>query len=476
MKKYIKNLALVLCLVISALMLFTACNNNNETGGTSASSQSGGGTSAGSTGKLVDYVSQVQLDFANGTKKQEVTVRLYIDGDTTHFDPVKNSTLTPYNAKDFENTQGYIKARYLAANTPENTGDIEEWGAKAAEFTEQKLKTAKKIIVESDNATWNIDSTGERYTVWIWYLPQDGTEYRNLNIEILQEGLARGSSTANNRYGDIASKALAQAREHKLVVFSEDKDPDYDYGNAKRITLKELRANIEKYNKKKVKVDGVVSAEFGNSVYIEDLDKETGVYFGMAVYYGFTKNDELLNILSVGNRVTVVGTVTAFQDSYQISGVTYSKYDQEDPDNCALLSKGNKPAYVTTEASKIVSGKLDLNFEKTDADGKVTIEKKTLNYGEAIMSSTVTVENLKVTDLYTTHNGGDNDGAISITCQAADGTVIVVRTEVLEDENGKLITQDQFANKTITVKGLIEKYEGQYQVKVYRADQITIIA
>ena len=141
--------------------------------------------------EFVDYVSELKLDLTSETKKQEVDVRLYIDGDTTHFDP-KSSTITGYDPSDFEKTQGYIKARYLAINTPESTGKIEPWGKKASDFTHNKLATAQTIIVESDDGSWNVDSTGERYMLWVWYKPEGATDYRNLNVEILQEGLAIG--------------------------------------------------------------------------------------------------------------------------------------------------------------------------------------------------------------------------------------------------------------------------------------------
>ncbi len=419
--------------------------------------------------EFVDYVSELKLDLTSETKKQEVDVRLYIDGDTTHFDP-KSSTITGYDPSDFEKTQGYIKARYLAINTPESTGKIEPWGKKASDFTHNKLATAQSIIVESDDGSWNVDSTGERYMLWVWYKPEGATDYRNLNVEILQEGLAIGSNTAGNRYGTIASNALSQAKAKKLFVFSDEDDPDFFYGTAIPVTLKELRCHVTDYANKKVKVTGVVTTEFSNSVYIEEFDPDTGVYFGFAVYYGFTSG-KILEVLTVGNEVSVVGTVSEFQGTYQISGVSYNGFDPNDPLNSNVISTDKSAAFVETDARDIVSGKLAVRFEEGEEEETVNI-----NYGEAIMSTTVTLSNMTVTKIYTTSNGGQSDGAMSITCKAADGTTITVRTEVLKDENGQLVTADRYLNKTITVKGLIEKFNGEYQVKCYRADYITVVA
>ena len=428
--------------------------------------------------ELIDYVSSLTLDMTSNTKKQEVEVKLYIDGDTTHFDPINP---TAEDREQFDKTQGYIKARYIAIDTPESTGAIEEWGKKASNFTHDKLASARKIIVESDTDKWDIDSTGERYVLWVWYLPEGATEYRNLNLEILQEGLARGSSTANNRYGEKANLALMQAQRAKLYVFSGEKDPDFYYGSAIPLSLKQLRCYASEYNTKKVVVTGTVVAQFNNSVYIEEYDVETGMYFGMPVFYGYTSG-KLLEILSYGNRVKVVGTLSAFQGSHQISGVApYDPFDPDHEDNCQIIEKDKSPAYVETEAKEIVSGNLDIRFIKEVPDGEPVVDTVKIEYGEAVTSTTVMVKDLKVTKAYTTNNGGKNDGAISLTCQAPDGTVITVRTEVLK-ENGVIVTQDRYVGKTITVKGLIERYvpnadkpdNYQYQIKCYQVEQIII--
>ena len=428
--------------------------------------------------ELIDYVSSLTLDMTSNTKKQEVEVKLYIDGDTTHFDPINP---TAEDREQFDKTQGYIKARYIAIDTPESTGAIEEWGKKASNFTHDKLASARKIIVESDTDKWDIDSTGERYVLWVWYLPEGATEYRNLNLEILQEGLARGSSTANNRYGEKANLALMQAQRAKLYVFSGEKDPDFYYGSAIPLSLKQLRCYASEYNTKKVVVTGTVVAQFNNSVYIEEYDVETGMYFGMPVFYGYTSG-KLLEILSYGNRVKVVGTLSAFQGSYQISGVApYDPFDPDHEDNCQIIEKDKSPAYVETEAKEIVSGNLDIRFIKEVPDGEPVVDTVKIEYGEAVTSTTVMVKDLKVTKAYTTNSGGKNNGAISLTCQAPDGTVITVRTEVLK-ENGVIVTQDRYVGKTITVKGLIERYvpnadkpdNYQYQIKCYQVEQIII--
>ena len=122
----------------------------------------------------VDYADTLELDMTSETIKQEVTVKTFIDGDTTHF-------FVP----DEVMANGVLKARYLAVNTPESTGKIEEYGKSASKFTREKLSAATSIIIESEHTSWDPDSTGDRYLVWVWYKTDEMSDYRNLNVEIL---------------------------------------------------------------------------------------------------------------------------------------------------------------------------------------------------------------------------------------------------------------------------------------------------
>ena len=84
------------------------------------------------------------------------------------------------------------------------------------------------------------------------------------------------------------------------------------------------------------------------------------------------------------------------------------------------------------------------------------------------------MKNLKVTRTYTTTNEeSDDKGAISITCEV-DGKIITVRTAVLKDENGAIIKEDVFAGKTIDVKGVVDTFSGEYQIRVFSMNSITI--
>ena len=405
--------------------------------------------------QVVDYAASVKLNPDNGCKQEEVTVKQYIDGDTVHF----NSSQIP---------GGVLKARFLAVNTPESTGKIEEFGKTAAAFTKEKLMSATSIIVESDTANWDADSTGGRYLVWIWYKPQGATEYRNLNIEILQEGLAIASSSANNRYGTVCQAAIDQAKTQKLNVYSGKKDPNFFYGQATEIDLKELRTNVANYNGAKVAVTGVITMHYNNGFYLEAQDPETGLYYGMYAYYGFGFN--AMHLVKVGSEVRIAGNVSEFSGSWQISGMSYSDF-LPDPDDIKLISSDNETAFTLTDPNTFANGKVMV--ESVDPETE-EVTSKEYRYAELALGTSVEMKNLYVKSVYTTQSENDNsNGAMTLTC-VADGVEIDVRTIVLTDDNGNIITADAYRGKTIDVKGIVDFFSNDYQIKVMDDTYITV--
>ncbi len=422
--------------------------------------------------EFVDFAAGLKFDKNSGRLNVEVTVHAFIDGDTTHFNVPTSIVPT-----------GVLKARYLGINTPESTGIIEPWGKKASNYTKEMLSQATSIIIESDNASWNADSTGGRYLVWVWYKTAEMTEYRNLNLEILQQGLAFGSNAADNAYSEYTMGALNQAKNLKLYVFSKAKDPDFYYGGAQNVTLKELKLNYEPYKDQLVRFEAVVVKRSGATVYLEEYDAETDMYYGMQVFCGYNTPGNVMNVLSIGNRVMMVGSLQYYElgGTWQISNIKYS-VDMMDPngalskDGIHKIEEGYSASYREVNASDIVNGKLTLDVITQDADGNEISTPTEFKYGELAHYSTVTVKDLTVESVYTTTNEtSDDKGAMSITCKAADGTTIVVRTEVLIDAQGNLVTEEIFpAGAKITVRGIIDSYNGQYQVRVFAIDDITI--
>lgn len=453
--------ALLLALCI-ALSLLTGCTDSSDSSSEPVSDVSG--TTSEPQLETVDYAGSVVLDMASATLKQEVTVKAYIDGDTTHFN-VPNSVMPT----------GVLKARYLAVNTPESTGKIEEWGKKASSFTQEKLLGASSVIIESDNGVWNADSTGDRYLVWVWYKTEGSDTYRNLNIELLQNGLALASNSADNRYGDTCMSAINQARVAKLYIYSGAKDPDFYYGDAIPVTLKGLRTNIELYENMKVAFEGVITYENGQTVYVEEYDAETDMYYGMTVYYGYNLTGTGLEILEPGNRVAFVGSVQYYATggTWQVSDIKYVDMRPNDPNNIQLISSGHEPAHVETDPERFTGAKVEVEV-MTALDSEET-EQKAFDYAHLSLGTSVSMTNLYVSRVYTTTNEDSaSKGAMTLTCQV-DGYTVSVRTVVLYDERGSVITADAYEGKTINVRGIVDYFSGDYQIKVFTPDDIEII-
>jgi endonuclease YncB( thermonuclease family) len=395
---------------------------------------------------FVDYAGQLGFDMQSETVKQQVTVKSFVDGDTTHF--YVPETIAP---------DGVLKARYLACNTPESTGKIEEWGKAASRFTREKLESAEEIWVESDNENWNLDSTSTRFLVWVWYRPQGEHTFRNLNIELLQEGLAIANSSAQNRYGDTCMAAIAQARDKKLRIYSGEKDPDFFYGDAIELTIKELRLHPEEYNGKKAAFNGIITVDHSNSVFIEDYDEETGLYFGISAYYGFNMSGAGLDILTVGNEVRIVGTMQYYEagHAWQIAGMTYRMMKPKDPGNIQKLSEGNKPSWKEITAAELQSA---VTLETEDGG------QNQYAFPYLAQCTSVSLTNLKVTEAELSENGD----LLFLLCE--DDTEHSVSLII----PGNLSAANELLHKTIDIRGILQGSENAWYIRVYTQDGLTI--
>ena len=424
---------------------------------------------------FVDYASQVKFDPNSGRAYAYVKVHSYVDGDTTHFETTDGTVI---------GTLDYVKARYLAINTPESTGVIEPWGKKASNYTRTQLEKATSIIIESDSDTWNYDSTGSRYLLWVWYKTAEDTDYRNLNLEILQQGLAFGSNVSSNVYGEVAFTILTQSTNLKLHVFNKAvKDPDYYYGGAVELSLMEIKANCEKYEGMLVKFEAVVAKQVDSTIYVEEYDPVNDMYFGMQIYAGY--NFPNMHIFAIGNRLSIVGTLQYYEagGTYQISNLKYKTIDPDWDGGCRVIGTGYSSSYQVTSVDDIMNGSITLEtYENVlDDNGEIIDEilvNKEFDYGELAHYSTVTVNNLTVQSVWTTNNGGNNDGALTITCVSEEGITIKVRTaskltKTVNGEKVDVVAADFPKGSVISIKGIIDSYNGSYQLGVFSFSDIT---
>ncbi len=435
-------LSLFLC-VTAAFSALAGCEKGKDSSSTDDAPQK------------IDYVSQLKLESLETTATHEVyEITLnhtgtknytHIDGDTTHFE-------VPFEV----NEKGTLKVRYMGIDTPESTGDIEVWGKAASKFTKEKLLASTSILLESDGAKFTEDSNG-RTLAWVWYKLKDATEYRLLNLELLQEGLAFESRTEDARYDEICNKATMQADSLNLYVHSNDKDPDFYYGAAIKTTLKEMRSNLNEYVGKRVAIDCTITTYAGKgSLYVEYYDEEDKRSYGIPVFYGYN-NSSYDSFLTVGNNVRIVGELSNSENfGWQISGLFYDFINPDNPESLKVFSYNNSIIYPEVTVAEFIANDYA--------------------WAEMALYSSVSLQNLVVQSVYTTETGGDSDGSMTITCKQADcDTSIKIRTNKLYNAEGNLITQDYYEGKTISVKGIVETYMGNYQVNVFSANNITIV-
>ena len=385
----------------------------------------------------VDYTTEFKFDANSGRKSEVVELKNTVDGDTAHF-----------NGSFGEN--GVVKARFLGIDTPESTGKVEPWGVKASKFTKERLLNAESIMVESSSNEWELDSTGGRHLLWIWYKTTATADWRLLNLEILQAGFSKAKGAGDTCYGEVLSKALNQAIKLKLNVHSENPDPDYFYEDSIPLTISELRKNTKEYEQKKVAFEGLVTRVAGQTAYLEEYDHEDEQMYGMSVYMGYTAYP----FIKQGNICRIIGTVTYYDAAatWQVSGLTYMQFQPNYKYNSKLISEGHD--VVPTE---------------------ITADE--LNDGEMLLSTNVCMNNLKVVEAYTTKNG-DSKGAMTLTCKTSDDKTVIVRTSVIYKDlstSTELLTEADVLNKTIYVNGIVDKFENEYQIRIFTMDDFRYV-
>ena len=475
---------LLIMLVILAMLTgsLVACKQEEDPIVDDPSTQQGGQQTPPAT-EFIDYASQVKFNPNSGRKWARAEVKSYIDGDTTHFNTIDGTNVTD---------EEYIKARYLAINTPESTGVIEPWGKKASNYTKTQLMQATEIIIESDSNQWDLDSTGGRYLLWVWYKTAGDTEFRNLNLEILQQGLAYGSNVSSNVYGDIALKALEQAKTLKLFVHNRSaKDPDFYYGGAIELTLKELKASVywdatqnryvSPYDGKLVKFEAVVAKQNDSTIFVEEYDADTDMYFGMQIFAGYSYSR--MSDFIVGNRVVIVGKMSYYENgnTYQISSLECNILNPNWEGGCRVLSTGNPASYRELDLDVLLKSTVTLDvIEEKEVDGEVVevLTQKTFDYANLAHYSTATVKNLTVKSVSTTTSDKESNGALTITCEDEHGNTFKVRTATMlfKEVDGQLVavTAADFPRGTvISAQGIIDFFMDNYQLKVFDYSDIT---
>ncbi len=344
----------------------------------------------------------------------------------------------------FKSAGTEIKIRFSCVDTPESTGAIEPWGKAASTFTSNILKKAHTLVLQAqDGKAATLDSTGTRYLAFVWYQLQEADDFRNLNLELVEEGYSKSKVDSTALYQDDFNSAATAAMKRKAYVWSSEQDPNYDYGTGQLMTIKEVCEQAADYYGRRVNFEAFVSRIDNNYAYVQnDVDGET---YGMLVYLGYDQN--LLAAFKKGNKLRVHGFVQEYNGLYQISGCIYDRFEKGSTD-----SKWDQYVRVLATGQQVEAKEITA----TELNNK-TVKMRTF----------VTLKDLTVTDIYSGSEivGDSISKQMTVTC-TVNGQKVQLRTSALYD-NARPITENDFRNKLISsVSGIVTEYQNVYQLQI----------
>ncbi len=465
-----KRLCFKTFLAALACLGLVSCANNVPTPSTSEATTS-------EAKQLIDFVSQAKLtkDYKNKTFLSDGIGRVdlvkKIDGDTAHF--------YPHGTKS-----NLIKARYNCIDTPESTGTLEPWGSGASERNGELLASAKTIVLSTDSTDQGekgdvpvVDSTGGRYLTYIWVSEKEDADYSELtlvNLVLVQEGWSKAKGASGKDYGTIFLNANNQAMSEKLHVWSDDKDPDYNYDAASECTLKNIvegkdtRGNDFDWVGSKATFKATVAAtgpDTGACYLNEDIDgKRYGIYV-------FTQYKVLTPLQKIGNKVKITGTVARFggsdeedgedQGTLQLVDAHWSYYQQEE--DIEVLEKGDG-------TYQEITGTVGDLCKEDNINVICSVSEPLTCYGGKAVQNTAASSAYAFT-LYCKNSSGD-----TLNIRIPDSMAIYPGEQPGGDSSKPRVTNlEYFKSATsIAVKGALVTYYGRYQIKLCSRQGITV--
>lgn len=254
----------------------------------------------------------------------EATVAAFTDGDTTLF-----------RLKDTSSPIGStVNIRYFEIDTPESTGSVEKWGKAASLFVKDRLSQATQIVLEATTTPASKDSYGSRYLGYVWYKTADYDEFKNLNLEIVENGYSedKGMNTNAYPYYSYFKKANENARAIKLRLYSDLDDPLYSTDPIDT-TIKEFNENpLAFYNEEyevgsKIRFTAYLKSltigSTGTYTFVaEEYDKETGKTYTVNMYTGYSSS--AASKMKIGHLYQIVGSIQRHNGEYQVAGPVFN--------------------------------------------------------------------------------------------------------------------------------------------------------
>lgn len=284
----------------------------------------------------------------------EVTISEVVDGDTFHF--YNGANVDPKTTRDLSYT-----VRFNGVNTPESTALVQPWGVKASQFVKSILwdsSTGKQkpysVVLQNDIAAFGQtdNTTSQRYLAFVWYKMDENSDYRLLNLEIIEQCYSINYLSAYSDFCPYLTAFVEAARQGQISkkrVFGE-KDPDYDYTEKIfDVTIREIKENYANYGVSdtdsldssgsglKIRIVAMIIAFSGDSMFIRDVkdpDKD-GRYAGIYVYTALTI-PACASSYRPGQIISFVGRATKYHNNLQITDV-YDKVTSVEDERIKII-------------------------------------------------------------------------------------------------------------------------------------------
>jgi endonuclease YncB( thermonuclease family) len=417
----------------------------------------------------------------------EVTLRSTTDGDTAKF----NVESMP------------IALRFLGVNTPESTGKIQPWGNAASAFTASKLTTAVRLVLINDRSLWGtFDSNGTRYLGFVWYMPPGGTEFRLLNLELVElaytENLLFDQSDICD-YFDAFSRGGAHAAATEARVFGQ-LDPSFDYsGQIYDVSIRFIRGSygvsvnlrdregnsvvdenlvpvmITLNNTMRVRIRAVVLGSIGNNLILRDVYDADPITDQFASIFMFTLYRDA-PFQNPGDIVEIYCKATTFNDNVQLTDPELTTYDQKYP--YRLITRPSNPDYQTV----LTTGNMVGTFTPVDLiDLNVTASSTFAPYNGLYITANVSIRlvTIEEPDPGTGFTSGDywrKDSSNNMTIYAYFAGTSVSFNLRIDGGMFPYVDYDWFEiGSSYTVSGYVAPYYENYQLQLLNGVSITLV-
>ena len=196
-------------------------------------------------------------------------------------------------------------------------------------FTKSKLTNASRIVVVNDLDLFEkYDSSGGRYMGFVWYQPNDGADFRLLNLEIVEQGYSLNLLNQNSQILDGYYEAFQEAQEAaKGRRVNGEKDCDFDSsGEVVETTISNAKENFDTLgvndstgnSGKQLRIIGQVIAISGSDFYVRDVNPSDEDVVPASIF-AFTQYKS--SGVKVGDIVRFYAKITKYYGNLQLTDV-----------------------------------------------------------------------------------------------------------------------------------------------------------